>query len=45
MELYFMCKRMKDSLAKYIPFAFFSGTAELCAGKTFFHIVVQNVNM
>jgi hypothetical protein len=36
---------MKDNLAKYIPFAFFSGTAELCAGTSFFHIVVQNVKV
>jgi len=36
---------MKDNLAKYIPSAFFSGTAELCARTTFFHIVVQNVEV
>jgi len=40
-----MCKRMKDNLAKDILFAFFSGTAELRARRTFFHIVVQNVKV
>jgi len=45
MELCIMCMRMKDNLAKYIPFAFFSGTAELCARRTFFHIVVQNIKL
>jgi len=45
MELCFMYKMMTYNLVKYIPFAFFLGTAELCARRTFFHIVVQNVKL